>query len=554
MPDYADNSIPPPTDPREAIQEILRAVRRNGVRVGFWAVVCLMIGYGLTLIWPAKFESSTEFTMFERALTSESVADDVKKIPLSKRLKQLENELGSRKRIESVMSELEWVEWLETAGQEARRRDLIQKIKANLGVSLESTPLGGTMITLRFQWTQPKQAVRFVNSLRDHWIELTLNGHRNKIEDQKEVLESIVIEREQAFGDALRALQAHERENEIPSLLSPEVNNELKGNYMQQLTLARADHAGSIARVERLESELLSIAREVEQPVPPASAEEVEVRARHKRAVTAFIEAETHYTSTNPRHARAKQELDAALAALAEHGDIELGLVTAPNPLYIVKVSELEDARATEQAHRALVSNTEAELDKAQERLDRWPDVQAESSRLQEKVELSELLLEQAEIAVTPLREQAKRLRGLTLVAGDDIGSAGRQQPFEILETGVEPDTAVMPIGAMIMALSLVIGLTIGIVGPILAEITRSSFGSVKEVSRTLGVPVLGAVDLILTSRDVRARTVQHALTVLTMLMVITALGTALYIYTNHPDVLPAAIHRYVKEMKLALT
>ena len=51
----------------------------------------------------------------------------------------------------------------------------------------------------------------------------------------------------------------------------------------------------------------------------------------------------------------------------------------------------------------------------------------------------------------------------------------------------------------------LVGGIGLGLSGPVLTEVTRSSFGSVKEVSRTLGVPVLGAVDLILDDEARRA-------------------------------------------------
>ena len=70
-------------------------------------------------------------------------------------------------------------------------------------------------------------------------------------------------------------------------------------------------------------------------------------------------------------------------------------------------------------------------------------------------------------------------------------------------------------------------GIALGVIPPVLKELTRSSYGSVKEVSRSLGVPVLGAVDLILTRRDVRARLVQQALTMTTMLLVLMALATS---------------------------
>ena len=162
-------------------------------------------------------------------------------------------------------------------------------------------------------------------------------------------------------------------------------------------------------------------------------------------------------------------------------------------------------------------------------------------------------LLQDAKLEVQPWRDQVAQLRAMNFERTDDFG-LGNIGPFEILEPGVEPDKSVLPIGAIIMAFALIAGLTLGVAGPILGELTRSSYGSVKEVSRNLGVPVLGAVDLILTTRDHRARLVQQALSVSTMVLVLAAMGTALYIYTNLPDVLPASVKQFVRDMKIALT
>lgn len=549
------NVAAPPPDPREAIQEVLRAIKRNMVRVTFTVLVSLMVGYALSLVWPSKFESGTEFVLNQARFVSEIEAKELKEIPLPKKLQTLENELKSRKRIDTVMAELQWVEWLETAGKEARRKDLRDKVKDNLFVAMEVDARGLHHITIKFRWTRPSKAAQFVNALRDHWITLTLDGHRNSVEDQKERLESIVAEREANYQGALSARQKFQQENSVPSLLTPEVNNQLKAEMLTKLTEAKVELDASINVVERLEGELAALEPQIPLPPQPKSPEHAAAMAAYSVAEAAFKEAQEKYTDRNPTYQkfeRAFQQAEAALNKLGPIASLNQAEMQT-NPKYYAKAQEWEIARDAEKKFRAQVTRYEEELDAIQERLDAWPMVAQEMQRLDDDVKVAEDLVTAAKLEVQPWRDEVAQLRSMTFERADEFG-LGNIGPFEILESGVEPDKSVLPIGAIIMAFALIAGLTLGVAGPILGELTRSSYGSVKEVSRNLGVPVLGAVDLILTTRDQRARLVQQALSVSTMVLVLAAMGTALYIYTNLPDVLPASVKQFVRDMKIALT
>ena len=189
MPEPTD-SFGQPADSRETIQEILRAVRRNVVRVVFTTLVCLMVGYGLTLIWPTKFESSTKFRMRDPAMLIGAIQavtrEDISGLSETKKGDALSNEMRSRKRIEDVMNVLQWPEWLETAGKESERRDLVHKFADNLKVDMERDVTGVYMVTLTFRWTSPRKATDFVNGLRDSWIQLTMEGFKKKTEDDND--------------------------------------------------------------------------------------------------------------------------------------------------------------------------------------------------------------------------------------------------------------------------------------------------------------------------------------------------------------------------------
>jgi len=560
MAEHSDRLTTPQGDPREALQEVIRAIKRNAVRVAFTTLVFLMLGYGLTMLWPSKYESVTQFVLRDWHIVDTALIEELSEISYQKKLLTLQNELRSRKRIESVMSELQWAEWLDTAGKESERRKLIQKFGDNLLVDMEADVTGASNITIKFKWTNPRKAMDFTNRLRDSWIQLVLEGDKKRKEDEADRQEAIVVAREADYNTALAALRAYELENQTPGLGDPATNNTLKANYLQEKVLADAELEALVGEIGRIEDALALIPKEVEAPVKPASPEQAAAMQRLAGAsalLTQMSDPQRGYTAQHPKRIAAQRDYDEAKEALAKLG---AGAVPAvemvTNDLYFLKATELEDKKAKEREVRAKVNQLQTQLDATQKNLDTLPVVAQELDRLKSDIDTARQLSTEAKLAAAPLRERVKRIRAASQFGTSTTASSALQGggPIEILETAVEAEDPVLPIGAIIMAVSLVVGLAVGALGPVLAEMTRSSFGTVKEVSRSLGVPVLGAVDMILTARDVRARTIQQTLTWSTMALVLLALGTALYLYHSHPEDLPAALMRALRDVRMALT
>jgi hypothetical protein len=545
-------------DPRETLQEVVRAIRRNAVRVVFTTLVFVMIGLGLTMLWPNKYESSTQFVLRDWYLVSDSaLLGELADIPLVKKLQALETELRSRKRIFAVMQELQWEEWLDTNGKESQRRDLLYKLSSNLTVEYGADITGAHAITLAFAWTSPRKAADFVNRLRDAWIQLTLESYKKSLEDTKERMELVLRDRETEFTDSLADLKNYNIENKVPSLLTMETNNEQKAEQLSILAAATAELDVAVSEIERINAEMEGVDVEIEVPVPPASPEQAALLVKRNLAQLNLDKMVEIYKPLHSRRIKAQEDFDKAEALLAESGfDPDAPtMMMDTNPKYYALGQELKEAKKLETSAKARVDATHRLLTEIQGRLDKLPIVTQELEHLQAVKAVKATLAAKAEAEIQPIRERVKQLRSQTFGADSPVlSSVGGGGPFEILETGVEPENAVLPISAIIMAVALVLGLAIGAMGPVLSEMTRSSFGTVKEVSRSLGVPVLGAVDLILTAKDVRARLVQQWLTYATMGLVLLSMVTALYIYSNHPDVLPQSLLRALRDVRMALT
>jgi capsular polysaccharide biosynthesis protein len=552
-PDSSNQDSAP--DPREAIQEILGAIRRNLARVVFTTLVFLMLGIGLNMIWPNKYKSTTQFKLNEsKIVTDQAVMAELEDIPLARKLLSLKNELQSSKRISAVMDELAWVEWLGTHGRPAQRRALLEKVRDNLDVEMTPDVTGAVIVTLGFQWTSPETAAGFVNRKRDAWIKLVLDSYRKGVEKRASDSLSIVVERETSFDAALAARRKYELENDVPSLLDTEHNTKLKAELILKKAEAQGQLESVVSAIEVLQAKLQATEKYREVEVPPDNPEQGVAMLAVREATAVFVSVDDDYREGHWRWNEAKKALDKAEKALEDAGGApEERLTTETNPAYYDLGEQHLEKKAKEREYMALVELYDEQLDQVEDRLSRLPQVMMDTARLDADVEAAGELLAVAKLNIQPLKDQLKALRNANSVLSG-AGGLISMGPFEIIEQGIEPDQPVMPIGAVIMALAVLVGIGVGLSGPVLAELTRSSFSSVKEVSRSLGVPVLGAVDLILTARDVRARKVQSGLTIATMALVLLALGTALWIYGYRREVLPATVLRALQKMRMALT
>ena len=348
--------------------------------------------------------------------------------------------------------------------------------------------------------------------------------------------------------------------------MSPEAYHELLVIYQTDESRDRAELESKLNEVRRLSDDLATIEPELDPPpVTPASvyppdSPESKAWIKLQNTKAAVDELLVKYLPSHPT-VKSRQRLYEEALKDAQSLGIAEGLPktsdAAPtkvkNPEYVAKAEALQASRDRQfELESALKANaaSQAEVKSALERL---PQVNVELGRLSNEIEIKRQLVAEQEADMAPMRQKLNRMRQQSFGTDSAAIQAG-SGPFEIVETGVEAEYPIMPIGAIIMAVALVLGVALGVSGPILAEMTRSSFGTVKEVSRTLGVPVLGAVDLILTARDIRARMAQRLLTYATMVLVLASLATALYIYRTHEYVLPSALLRTIRDVKMALT
>jgi hypothetical protein len=96
-------------------------------------------------------------------------------------------------------------------------------------------------------------------------------------------------------------------------------------------------------------------------------------------------------------------------------------------------------------------------------------------------------------------------------------------------------------------------GLALGIGLASLAEFARSSYRSVGELASVMSVPVLGAIDTIVTRRERRRLQLSRALAGLSTAMIVGTIGWITWLWHSSPDRLPLQLQDAIEQLRSAL-
>jgi uncharacterized protein involved in exopolysaccharide biosynthesis len=159
----------------------------------------------------------------------------------------------------------------------------------------------------------------------------------------------------------------------------------------------------------------------------------------------------------------------------------------------IFMLKELRDNEINAQVYAGEIERYKADLAEYEQRIENTPRRAAELDHL-------ETTYENLNDAIRVLQ-----LKKVDADMGRNIELANKGERFNIVESAKEPEHPVSPNRPLILIAGIALGLLTGLGLLVLREASDSSFYSVADLQRTLGIPVLAAVPLIELPAD-RAR------------------------------------------------
>ena len=127
------------------------------------------------------------------------------------------------------------------------------------------------------------------------------------------------------------------------------------------------------------------------------------------------------------------------------------------------------------------------------------------------------------------------------------------QQSWSISSPPLPTSASTQPNPWLLSAVAVVAGLALGIGSALLAEFARSCYRSPADLASVMSVPVLGAIDSIVTQKERRRLQLAHATAGLSTAVIVGTIGWITYLWYSSPDRLPLELQDAIERLRSAL-
>jgi polysaccharide chain length determinant protein (PEP-CTERM system associated) len=418
------------------------------------------------------------------------------------------------------------------------REDIIEELKS--GIRFRSTSRDN-LYTINYADHSPELAKLVVKSLLTIFMEGNLGEARKEQDTATQFLEQQIAEYERRMRESEARLVEFKQRN--LNLLPNE-----SGGYYQKLrdTKARVEAARLDLKVQ--EDRLQSLQEQVEGEVPTfglnwlPEAEEVGISTPELDRRIGALEAKlddllVRYTERHPDvistqaaierlEQERREEIANARRALQESGASGANGMNS-NPVYQQMRISLSQAEAEVAAKRSLLQEFESQLATLETSADEVATLEAQSRELQREYDV----LKRNHGALESRLESAR--------LGRKADASADTVQFRVIDPPRVPLKPSGPNRVLLSAMVLGAGLAIGFGVAFLMSQLRPTYDERQVLNDTLGLPVLGSVNMVWTTDQIRARKVRNLSFVATLTSLVVVFGVVLALYQFDIDLLP---------------
>ena len=522
---------------REVVVLLLRYARGTW-RFRWWmlgvAWIVSVVGWSIVAKLPDQFEASARVYVDTSSVLRPllqgiaiNTGDTQQKIFLMTRT------LLSRPNLEKVMrmTDLDL-----QATTEADKEAIVDDLKDNIvftGTSREN------LYTISYENDSADLAKLVVKSLLTIFMESNLGEVRKDQDSATQFLEQQKAEYERRMRELENELTRFKQRN---LTLPPEGSGGYYDRIREGMQRIEAVKLELSLLAERLETTRRQVEGEEPSfglgPVPESelAAETGEVDARIRATQMRLDELSVKYTDRHPDVVQSNKALAdlkaqrAEIIALARRNLPKGGSTpynVDKNPIYQQMRLSMAGLEADVAAKQRLLAELEGQVAELEGSVDKVTALEAERRDL-----LSDYEIVKKNHAVLEGRLEASNL-------GRKADSSSDNVRFRVVDPPRAPTVPSGPNRVLFSALVLLGGLAAGFGVAFLMSQFRPTFDERQNLSDTLGIPVLGSVNMVWTTDQIRARKVRNVSFVLTLSGLLLTFGVVLALYQFNLELLP---------------
>jgi polysaccharide chain length determinant protein (PEP-CTERM system associated) len=336
---------------------------------------------------------------------------------------------------------------------------------------------------IAFRWPDRQESAAVANRLTRDFIAANLKDRASTAEGASEFITQELTKARSQLSDVAQQITDYKEnfQGELPEQLA--LNRE-------RLERARTSLADNESKLEEAREQVSYLRRQMEQMRRAStSSDENPVIMKERLELQLNMYLSGGKTEKHPDVARTRAEI-AGLEDAIKGIDKDPDAVTR-DQIFLLK--ELRDYEIDAQVYASEIERYKADLAEYEQRIENTPRRAAELDHL-------ETTYENLNDAIRILQ-----LKKVEADMGRNIELANKGERFSIVESAKEPEHPVSPNRPLILIAGIALGLLTGLGLLVLREASDTSFHSVADLQRTLGIPVLAAVPRIELAAD-RAR------------------------------------------------
>lgn len=458
------------------------------------------------------------------------------KAPFLEKLETLEEDLRSRDRLFEIIDQLHMADSLKTSKE---REDLRKKIDKLLKIKLAKKGENEQTFTLTFEWYDPKLAADFVRTMRETYFEHNLAQYRGSIQEAKDKTFDQKKSMEQSFQSKQNELVKFEKENQ--NILSGEepLYVKLREALEEELNEKEKQRKALQKKLEVIKDQIKSTERTTREVTRIPNKQRQQILDEIAKVDKVLIQLRQRFTDEWPvvkRYLNQKTELENMLLVVPDKEESEE--MERINPAYSQLEIERNNIESTIPALDEEISNLLEKIDEYDDVIASIPEVMKNHANRKAELEA--------------LDEELKKIRGEATQASlswDKVRELSRNL-YEVMEEAIPSTEASSPdmLFGVVVVISVSFGLALMLV--FAAEFFSKSIATIEEAKRFLTIPILGAIDVLLSEKEKRRRRRRKVAIVLSSVTVVLIGMTILFLYVRYPQYLPAILRNVLTDIK----
>lgn len=539
--------------------DLLRALKRRRYQVVVPAILVATLGICFAVIVPKRYRVSMRIDIGGRMrVESDARLKNPQDMAVRQEAPSAYEHIVNYKRVKDALeSNLAlWPEYVRLQGENERWQFVSKRILKNLTAqpTAKDVKNGGTIfIDVSFSDEDPKRAAKLLEDLTTSWLHEVFESDRSTLITERAKYQDLIGVQSTELKDwEDRLYRLYELLGIDPSSSNAETRRDDPRDWtFRMLDKAKTDLEEVEAKLRAAEFELEQArARLAETPETLAQREELE--ADDPGTILKGLKAqrtrlEDEMAKLRPQHSTYKRlrskldDLEQEIRELeSQDPEPDSRWVDEPNPLhdeYTILVRQKEDEVGRLRDQLAALGKGVDEL---------ALETKARSAQYKELDELKNQVLE-ARLRVNETRRLwQERDTSLQLLDASP-------QPWSISRPPLPSEASTQPNPLILTVASIVAGLALGIGTAVLSEFARSSYRSAADLASVMTVPLLGAIETIVTVKERRRLQLTHATAGLSTALIVGTLGWITWLWFSAPERLPLEVQDAIERLRSAL-